>query len=105
MSKAESLSICSDQRELRAHIAREVGSDPERYLDPDGRTHQLRLLSHEITEVADRIVPDAEDYSRKQDRMDAIMTELDREHRLGTDTYDGRDLLAIIDALEEDRDE
>ena len=100
MTDIGDIDIYSGQGELRAYLAQEVGSNPDRYLDPSGDKCSTPLLAHEVSGVCEQL--DIEAGSTKRSQIDALMEELGREHRTGIDILNSTDLLRVVEAVRGD---
>ena len=94
----------SDHGELKRRLAHHIGSDPSRYAADIGTERHKRLLDEEITLICDRLGLEFLDDEAKQQRMDAIMLKLGRDHRTGAQAWDTSDLVAVVRALHPDND-
>lgn len=94
------ISIQSDHGKLKRRIAELVGANPDRYADDLGTERHKTLTAEEIDGICDQLGIGFLDCS-KQEKKDACMLKLGRDHRTGTSMWDASDLVAVIDALEE----
>ncbi|WP_434521310.1 hypothetical protein [Halorubrum sp. AS12] len=92
------MSAVRELHEMKAEIARRIGTDPERY--GRGCGHKT-LLAKEVRLVAEELGMGLSDQPRQQVR-DALMIRAGRDHRTGISFYDSRDVEAILDQLEDD---
>lgn len=90
------MSAVRELHEMKAEIARRVGSDPERYAE--GCAHK-RLLAREVRGVASALGMGLDGEPASQIR-DALMIRAGRDHRTGVSFWDSRDVAAVIEELE-----
>ncbi|EMA69153.1 hypothetical protein C461_03222 [Halorubrum aidingense JCM 13560] len=84
--------------DMKAEIARRVGTDPERY--GQGCGHKT-LLANEVKLVAEGLGMGLSEEPCQHVR-DALMIRVGRDHRTGISFYDSRDVEAILDLMEAD---
>ena len=92
------MSAIRELHEMKAEIARRVGTDPSRY--GEGCGHKT-LLAKEVRLVSEELGMGVSDQPYQQVR-DALMIRAGRDHRTGVSFYDSRDVEAILDQLEAD---
>jgi len=85
--------------DMKAEIARRVGTNPGRY--GQGCAHK-RLLCNEVKLVSERLGMNLSGEPCQHVR-DALMIRVGRDHRTGISFYDSTDVEAILDALEGER--
>lgn len=98
-----SLSTADDHGELRRIIANYVGVDETRYSEERGNERHRKLLADDIDAVCDALEIGFID-GTKQQKRDAIMIKVDRDHRTGVDWWDTQDCIAVIHKLEQEID-
>lgn len=97
------VSAAASHGEMKRHIAQAVGTDPQRYAAGTGTERHKRLTAAEVNQLADALEIGFID-GTKQEKRDAIMLKLGRDHRVGIRLWDSSDLRAVVDALEEGDD-
>lgn len=90
------MSTIRELHEMKAEIARRVGTDPERY--GSGCAHK-RLLANEVKLVSEQLGMNLSEEPCQHVR-DALMIRSGRDHRTGISFYDSRDVEAILNELE-----
>ena len=90
------MSAIRELHEMKAEIARHVGTDPRRYAA--GCAHR-RLLAREVRGVAAALGMALDDEPASHVR-DALMIRVGRDHRTGVSFWDSRDLAAVLEELE-----
>ena len=92
------MSAVRELHDMKAEIARRVGTDPSRY--GEGCGHKT-LLAKEARLVSEKVEMGISDQPYQQVR-DALMIRAGRDHRTGISFYDSRDVEAILGQLEGD---
>jgi hypothetical protein len=95
-----SVSMAQSHGDLKRHLARFLGTDPDRYSDEIGCERHKRLTVEEVHRIAEHFGMGL-GAAPKQQTRDAIMIRLGRDHRTGVRGWDASDLVAAIEALEE----
>jgi hypothetical protein len=96
---SEALSPSSSHGELKRRLATLVGSDPSRYSTKTGTERHKRLSAAEIGGICEQLGLDFLDCS-VQEKRDAIMLKIGRDHRTGKQYWDSGDLHALVRELE-----
>jgi len=86
--------------ELKRRLAALIGADPDRYATDIGTERHKCLLDSEIARICDALGLGMLADEPKQQRKDAIMLKLGRDHRTGAGMWDTSDLVAVIEAVE-----
>jgi hypothetical protein len=98
MSQATPLHRAS-HGELKRRLASLVDSDPERYSSDLGTERHKRITASEVDGVCETLGLGFVD-GTQQDKRDAVMLKLGRDHRTGIRMWDSSDLRAVIERLE-----
>lgn len=99
MSSKSHSSAHATHGELKQQIADRLGTDPERYSSDLGVERHKRLTNREVTRICEELGMGFLRDEVKQDRRNAIMQRLGRDHRVGASEWDTSDLRAVIEVL------